>query len=84
MDQHTAPGQAARRILTGYLLVFTLALFAGCAWTMSPDRSKRISDCLEQCNAQDGRSAAPDSNSAQGDWGTRDSRSSCEKKCHGK
>lgn len=84
MAKHSAPGRAIRLIRGGLSLVCALALLTGCAWTMSPDRSKRISDCLAQCDALDGRAAAPDSSANQGYWGTRDRRTTCEKKCHEK
>ncbi len=84
MDQPARRGQTVKNFLAIFWLSCLLAMFTGCAWTMSPDRSKRISNCLEQCNSQDGRSSAPDSNAAQGNWGTKDSRTPCERKCHAK
>ena len=68
------------------LLLFVLAvtfLGSGCAWTMSSKRSQRISDCLDQCNAQ--RPArGPASRGGYNDpsHGIRDARSDCERRCH--
>ncbi len=84
LDQTVKSGQTINTICAILWLSCLLAMFTGCAWTMSPDRSKRISNCLEQCNSQDGRSSAPDSNAAQGDWGTKDNRTPCERKCRAK
>ena len=66
-----------------YVRLLTLALagilLIGCAWTMSPARRQRISDCLRRCEAQQGASpmAAPDSHDTY-----RDTRSPCERECH--
>jgi len=59
------------------LILIVAPLLAGCAWTMSSHRNRRISDCLAQCNA-----AQPQPGPGESSWGTRDQRTPCERKCH--
>ena len=70
-----------RQMLCGLLLL--MSIVSGCAWTMSRDRSKRISDCLARCESMGPGPAAPGTQNARDpSFGLRDSRSECERACH--
>jgi hypothetical protein len=69
------------RRLSMWLVAATLGvLVTSCTWTMSQDRRSRISDCLSQCNAT--QAPPQERGMASPNWGLRDSRTSCEQRCH--
>jgi len=69
------------------LVIVALSLWSasGCSWfTQSSARQQRIDDCLARCQQEQSRPPPPGRRGLDDpSYGLRDSRSECERACHG-
>lgn len=67
------------------VFVMTLLPLLACSWSMSPERSRRISECLRRCDSQYPDQAGqgdPNGDDRSQTTGALDPRSACERRCH--